>query len=52
MVRKIIKQGKEYFECEECSLIYLERGIAEKCENYCKAHYACSIEITKHAVKI
>jgi len=25
-------------------------GWAEKCEEFCKKHHACSLEITKHAV--
>ena len=52
MVKEINKSGKKYFECEECNFIYKDRKTAEKCEDYCKKHNACSIEITRHAIKI
>jgi len=52
MVKEINKSGKEYFECGECSFIYKDRKIAKECEDYCKKNHACSIEITKHSIKI
>ena len=52
MVKEIEKSGKKYFECKECSLIYQDKNIAKKCEDFCKKNHACSIEITKHAIKI
>ncbi len=38
------------FVCEECGFGYTDRGTAEACEAYCKAHYSCSLEITAKAV--
>ncbi|MBI2558691.1 hypothetical protein HYW20_05185 [Candidatus Woesearchaeota archaeon] len=52
MVKEIKRSGKKYFECEACNFVYKDKKIAEECEAYCKKHYACSIEITKHAIKI
>ena len=52
MVKKLIKGKKEYFECEECSFLYKEKELAEKCEKWCKENHSCNIEITKHAVKL
>lgn len=51
MVKKIKKEGKRYYQCEECKFLYNERGWAEKCEEWCKKKHSCNIEITKHAIK-
>lgn len=37
--------------CKICKLSYEEKEWAEKCEEFCKKNHACSMEITKHAVK-
>ena len=50
MVKKIDKEGKEYYQCEECKLIYKEEGIAKKCENWCKENKSCNIGIAKFRV--
>lgn len=50
MVKKVKKSNGVFYKCEECSLIYREKIWAEKCEEFCKKHHACSLEITKHAV--
>jgi len=41
---------KALFQCEECKLLYEERGWAEKCEAWCKEHKSCNIEIIEHAI--
>jgi|TARA_Y100000310_G_scaffold238535_1_gene241942 hypothetical protein len=51
MVKELNKDGKEYFQCEECSFFYEDRESAEKCEKWCKEKHSCNIEITKYAVK-
>jgi len=52
MVKEVIKNGKKYYECEECKFYYKTKEWAEKCEEFCKKHNACSIEITKYSVSI
>jgi len=52
MVKKVIKKGNTYFECEACSFLYKEKKWADKCEAYCNNHHSCSLEITRHAVKV
>ena len=52
MVKKIEKEGKKYFTCEECEFIYEDKELAEKCETWCKENHSCNLEITKHAVQI
>ena len=36
--------------CEECGLRYREKFWAEKCEEWCRKHGTCNLEIIKHAV--
>ncbi|NHV97574.1 MAG: hypothetical protein HA494_07315 [Thaumarchaeota archaeon] len=52
MVRSIIKGHQILYECEECHLLYREKTWAERCEEFCTKHHACSLEITKHAVRL
>jgi|TARA_B100001971_G_C18236496_1_gene567617 hypothetical protein len=52
MVKRLIKDGKKYFQCEECLFFYEDKELAEKCEEWCKENHSCNIDITKHAVKI
>ena len=52
MVKEVTKNNKKYFQCEECGFYYKDKGWAEKCEAFCKKHKSCSIEITKHSVKV
>jgi hypothetical protein len=51
MVRKETIKGKAYYQCEICKFYYEEKEWADKCEEFCKEHNACSVEITKHSVK-
>ena len=51
MVRKINKGNKQYYICEECSFAYIDKDKAKRCENYCKEHKMCSLEITKEAIQ-
>ena len=52
MVKEVIKNNKTYFKCEICNFFYKEKKWAQKCENFCKKHKSCSLEITKHSVKV
>jgi hypothetical protein len=49
LVKTIKKNNNKLYLCEECGLAYLNEAWALKCEDYCKTHNACSIEITRHA---
>ncbi len=51
MVKEIVKNNKKYYSCNLCKLVYKNIDIAKKCEEWCSIHGACSLEITKHAVK-
>ncbi len=52
MVKEINYKGKNYFQCSICKFYYETKDLAQKCEDFCKKHNSCSLEITKHAVKI
>jgi len=51
MVREIKQEKKELYQCEECGFKYVEKEWAEKCEDWCKKHKSCNLEITEHAIK-
>jgi hypothetical protein len=52
MAEKIIRNKKTYYLCKECGFLYKDRKIAQKCENWCKKHHSCNMEITKYAVRL
>jgi len=39
------------YACRECGLKYKNRKWVEKCENFCKRHKQCSLEIIKHTIR-
>lgn len=43
---------QQFFQCPECELHYRSQEIAKKCEEFCKAHNACSVEITRYAIEL
>ncbi|MEM5815331.1 MAG: hypothetical protein QXD89_02495 [Candidatus Aenigmatarchaeota archaeon] len=50
---KIIeKESKKYYQCEECGHIYEREELANKCEEWCKEHKSCNLEIVKESVNI
>jgi hypothetical protein len=44
-------KGKKISVCDVCGFGYAEKSLANACEDFCKSHGACSIEITKNAIK-
>ncbi len=40
----------EGYECNECGLIYNNMDTAKKCQEWCKEHKSCNLEITKYAI--
>lgn len=50
MVREMRKNGKILYVCEECGFAYEQKEWAEKCQQWCKQHQSCNLEITQHAV--
>jgi hypothetical protein len=49
---KSISFGKGVaFQCEECGFKYLDEETAGRCEDFCKTHKSCSIQITRNALK-
>ena len=39
------------FQCEECKLLYAEKEMAEKCQDWCSKHKSCNIEIISNAIE-
>ena len=51
----MVKENKDdkgvTFICEECQFRYADKDLAQKCEDWCREHHSCNIEITKHAIQ-
>ena len=52
MVKKIKKTGSDYFQCSDCGMFYKSEGWARKCEQFCRKHKQCNLEIIKHAIDV
>jgi hypothetical protein len=50
MVKQYSKKGKALYRCEDCGLGYVDMKTAKECEDFCRKHHSCSMEITKKAV--
>ena len=52
MVAETNLQGKIVYKCEKCGWLYRDIETAEKCQDWCEKHKACSMEYQKHAIKL
>ena len=52
MVKEIDYTGKIYFQCEACETSYLEREIAQRCENFCRENKACNTDLMRQGIHI
>ena len=43
-------EGRKFYACGECGLIYESLDIASKCEEWCRAHETCNVELERQAV--
>ncbi|MEK6892062.1 MAG: hypothetical protein AABX25_02645 [Nanoarchaeota archaeon] len=43
---------KEPYICKICNFAYKDRETAKKCEDWCKKHKSCDMEITKLSIGI
>lgn len=51
MVTKKLVNGKVVFICDICGLGYLDKGTAQKCEDWCgKNPETCNLQISMKAV--
>jgi hypothetical protein len=41
----------EFYQCAECGLHYRDKETAKQCEEWCKEHNSCNLEITRHSVE-
>ena len=51
-MEEIEQNDKEYFVCSVCKFAYDKKETAQQCEDWCTAHGACSLEITKNGIGI
>lgn len=43
--------SEKTFRCPECGMHYRDRKIAKRCEDFCRSHQACSLEIAKLSIE-
>lgn len=43
-------KSKKCYICEECEFAYLNKKKACECEEFCRKHKSCDIEITKFSI--
>lgn len=43
-------QGRTVYYCTVCSLAYEEESTAKNCEDHCRAHPSCLVEIARKSV--
>lgn len=41
---------RQLYRCGECGLKYLDPQIAQKCQQWCKIHKSCNLEIIKKSI--
>ena len=51
MVNEIMRTQNKIYICKECGLSYTKMKKAGECENWCKKHKSCNLQITKYALK-
>ena len=51
MARTLTKNKKLSYMCKECNMMYKEKELAKKCEDWCRKYKSCNTEIIKHAIK-
>jgi len=49
-VTKVSYEGREYYACDICGLVYQDYETAIRCENFCRRFKACFVEISSEAV--
>jgi len=53
MVTAVHKGTETFYKCDACGLVYREKEIAEKCQNWCETHEgSCNLEYIQHSVKL
>lgn len=40
----------KFYKCEICGLIYKNKKIAEKCQDWCEKYKSCNLKISKNAL--
>ncbi len=50
MVKETKENGKTLYICEECGFAYEQKEWAQKCQEWCREHNSCNLEIIQHAV--
>lgn len=50
MVLLVVVKSERFYACGECGLIYASRELAEACEEWCKEHGTCNMELSRQSI--
>lgn len=50
MVLVVVVRGERFYACGECGLIYTSRGLAEECEEWCREHGTCNVDLSRQSI--
>lgn len=45
------RENQELYQCLVCGFHYRQETLAQQCEEWCREHQSCSLEITKQAIE-
>lgn len=45
------KPAKKLYQCKVCGLHYESKELAKRCDEFCREHHACGLDIIKHSVE-
>ena len=51
MVSDVQQEGATGYQCEVCELHYREHETARQCEEWCRAHGSCNLELIAQAIE-
>ena len=51
MVKQVLHEGLTLYQCEECNMLYEDKALAERCEEWCRKRKGCNTDIVKFAFK-
>jgi len=52
MVQETNFKRKIVYKCMKCGWMYKDEDLAKKCEDWCRRHNSCSLEMAKYAIKV
>ena len=52
MIKETNNKKMKCYYCEECEMVYINKKKACECEDWCRKHKSCNMEIIKNAIEM